>query len=168
VRFFLLISTRSALAALAFLFVVPVSASSQERRPTVTLIGGLGNVLGGLGAGGEYYFAGSRLSVGVGLGYWPEESVCNQGTFSGAGALRGFIGSRHRGFLELSYSLLAISCFQDAETIDRHYGPGLSLGYRYIGTDGFTFTGGVGVGNGPDEVGAELLILLGLGYTWRR
>ena len=159
---------RCGLAAVALLVLLPASAPAQTRRPTVTLMGGLGTVLGGLGAGGEYYFAGSRLSAGVGLGYWPEESVCEQGSWSGAGALRGFIGGRHRGFLELSYSLLAISCFLGGETIDRHYGPGLSLGYRYIGTDGFTFTAGVGAGNGSDDVGTEVIVLLGLGYTWQR
>jgi hypothetical protein len=157
----------SAAIALLVAVVTPLALPGQTRQPVVTLTGGLGNVLGGLGAGAEYYFAGGRLSAAAGLGYWPEESLCNHGTISGAGAVRGFIGSRHRAFLEASYSLLQISCGFDGDEIDRHYGPGLSLGYRYIGSDGFTFTGGAGIGDVPDS-GMEALILLGLGYTWQR
>lgn len=153
--------------ALLFLATAPLPLPAQARRPVVTLTGGLGNVLGGLGVGAEYYFAGGRASAAAGLGYWPEESLCNRGTFSGAGAMRGFLGSRHRAFLEASFSLLQISCGFDGEDIERHYGPGISLGYRYIGSDGFTFTGAIGVGDVPDS-GREAIILLGLGYTWQR
>jgi hypothetical protein len=159
---------RCSLAAVALLFVLASSASSQERRPSVALTGGLGNVLGGLGAGVEYYLAGSRVSVAGGLGYWPEESLCDRGTLSGAGAFRGFVGERHRGFLEFSYSLLQISCTLFGDDLNRHYGPGLSLGYRYTGSDGFTFTAGAGVGDVPDDFGTEAIVLLGLGYTWHR
>jgi hypothetical protein len=159
--------TRCGFAGLAILFAAPTVALAQTRTPTVTLMAGLGNVVGGLGAGAEYYFAGGRLSAGAGLGYWPSESLCDHGTLSGAGALRGFIGTRHRGFLELSYSLLAISCSFGTDEIDRHYGPGLSAGYRYIGSDGFTFTFGLGVGEGPDEVGSEVIGFIGLGYSWQ-
>lgn len=143
-------------------------AAAQERRPVAALTAGLGNTLGGLGAGVERYLARSRVSLSAGLGYWPTGSLCDRGTFSGAAAARGFIGSRHRGFLELSYSLLAISCTFTGDIIDRHYGPGLSLGYRYTGSDGFTFTAAGGVGDVPGEFGTEPLILLGLGYTWHR
>jgi len=159
---------RFVLPSIALVFGLTVSAAAQEPRPVVTLSGGLGNVVGLLGVGPEYYLAGSRVSVAGGLGYWPEEHLCNQGTFAGAAALRGFIGGRHRGFLELSYSLLAISCAAlDGVEMDRDYGPGISLGYRYIGSDGFTFTGGAGIGD-SGESGSELMILLALGYTWRR
>ena len=134
--------------------------------PSVTLIGGLGNVLGGLGAGAEYYFAQSHVSASLGLGFWPSD-LCD-GTAAGAAALRAFIGSRHRGFVEGSYSLLAISCGFSDTSDDKHYGPGISVGYRYIGSDGFTFTAGVGVGDPSGDPGSEALVLLGLGYTWRR
>jgi hypothetical protein len=154
-------------AAIALLLVLTASLPAQERRPVVALTGGLGNVLGGLGAGVEYYLAGSRVSAAAGLGYWPAESPC-RGTLSGAGAVRGFIGSRHRGFLELSYSLLQVSCTLVGDDLNRHYGPGLSLGYRYTGSDGFTFTAGAGVGDVPDDFGTEVIVLLGLGYTWQR
>lgn len=95
-------------AAIIFALTVAGPAAAQERRPVVALTGGLGNSLGGLGAGVEHYLARSRVSASAGLGYWPGD-LCD-GTLSGAAAVRGFIGSRHRGFLELSYSLLAISC----------------------------------------------------------
>ena len=143
-------------------------AASQERRPIATVTGGLGNVLGGFGAAAEFYFAEGRLSAAAGLGYWPAETLCDKGTLSGAGALRGFIGGpRHRGFLELSYSLVQVSCpvFGGGE-LQRYYGPGLSLGYRYTASSGFTFSAGAGGGDGSD--GLEIIILLGLGYTWQR
>jgi hypothetical protein len=157
-------------AAIGLFLALSVPASAQEGRPNVALTGGLGNVLGGLGLGLEYYLAGSRLSAAAGMGYWPDGAGCN-GTLSGAGALRGFTnGRRHRAFLELSYSLVAVSCILFfSEEIERHYGPGVSLGYRYTGSDGFTFTAGGGVADVPGEsYGSELIILLGLGYTWRR
>jgi hypothetical protein len=159
---------RCVLTAVVLLVVLASSASSQEQRPSIALTGGLGNVLGGLGAGVEYYLASSRISAAAGLGYWPEESLCNRGTLSGAAAMRGFIGGRHRGFLELSYSLLQVSCTFGGDDLERHYGPGLSLGYRYTGSDGFTFTAGAGVGDVPDDFGTEVIVLLSLGYTWHR
>lgn len=155
-------------AALVLLCVLAASLPAQHRRPVVALTGGLGNTVGGLGAGVDYYLAGSRVSVSAGVGYWPSESLCDRGTLSGAAAVRGFIGSRHRGFLELSYSLLQISCTLAGDDIDRHYGPGLSLGYRYTGSDGFTFTAAGGVGDVPGDFGTEPIILLSLGYTWQR
>jgi hypothetical protein len=158
---------RCGLVASALLFFFAAPAMGQERRPVIALTGGLGNVLGGLGAGAEYYLAGSRLSVAGGLGYWPEgESLC-AGTLSGAGALRGFVGNRHRGFFELSYSLLQVSCTFGSDELDRHYGPGVSVGYRYTGSDGFTFTAGAGVGDVTGDFGTEVMVLLGLGYTWQ-
>ena len=151
----------------ALLLLLSSSLLGQERRPVVTVMGGLGNVLGGFGAGAEYYLAGGRVSLGAGLGYWPEASLCDQGTFSGAGTLRAFFGGRrHRAVLEGSYSLLQISCFVGSGEINRHYGPGISLGYRYTASGGFTFSAALGVGEGAAEAGAEPIILFGLGYTW--
>jgi hypothetical protein len=157
---------RWGLAAVALLSVLTAPLAGQQRRPVVALTGGLGNVLGGLGAGAEYYLAGGRVSAAAGLGYWPSD-LC-RGTLSGAAAVRGFVGGRHRGFLEASYSLLQISCPFVGDDLDRHYGPGLSLGYRYTGSDGFTFTAGGGVGDVPGEFGTEVIVLIGLGYTWQR
>ena len=159
----------SAAIALLLLITATVPATSQERKPFIAVTGGLGNVLGGLGAGVEYYLAQSRVSGAVGLGYWPGGSSCSGGTFAGAAAMRAFTGGRrHRVFLELSYSLLAVSCPLDSDDIDRYYGPGVSLGYRYTGSDGFTFTAGGGLGDVSGGFGTEGIVLLGLGYTWRR
>jgi len=159
---------RSRWGVTAALLLVLASPLEGQRRPVVALTGGLGNVLGGLGAAAEYYLAGSRISLSAGLGYWPSENLCERGTFSGAGAARAFIGNRHRGFVEASYSLLQITCFIATDEIDRQYGPGLSAGYRYTGSDGFTFTAGVGVGDVPGEFGTEVMVLLGLGYTFHQ
>jgi hypothetical protein len=63
---------------------------------------------------------------------------------------------------------LQISCIIGSEEINRHYGPGISLGYRYTGSDGFTFGAALGVGEGSADAGAEPIILLGIGYTWQR
>jgi hypothetical protein len=151
------------------LLTPPAKGQEPSPRPFIAVTGGLGNVLGGLGAGVEYYLAQSRVSGAVGLGYWPGGSSCSGGTFAGAPAMRAFTGGRrHRVFLELSYSLLAVSCPLDSDDIERHYGPGISLGYRYTGSDGFTFTAGGGLGEVSGDFGTEGIVLLGLGYTWRR
>jgi hypothetical protein len=131
----------------------------------VSFTGGIGNTLGGVGGGLEYYLADSRISASLGLGYWPSDGFCS-GTPSGAAALRALTGGRHhRAFLEGSYSLVQIACFIGSDDLRRDYGPGLSAGYRYISGGGFTVSAGAGVAAGED--GSVLLVLLGLGYTWR-
>jgi hypothetical protein len=153
---------------LSLLIAVPAESQSPSRRPSVALTVGLGNVLGGLGAGVEHYLARSHASVSAGLGYWPSGDLCSSGTLSGAGALRGFLGGgRHRGFAEVSYSLLGVACSFGSDDLDRQYGPGFSLGYRYTGNDGFTFTAGGGIGDVPGQWGTEAMVLLSLGYTWQ-
>jgi hypothetical protein len=73
-------------------------------------------------------------------------------------------GRYHRGFLELSYSLVEIACeVVSDEIVENHYGPGISAGYRYTSGGGFTFTAGAGVGDVPGEGnGTELMVLLGV------
>jgi hypothetical protein len=61
-----------------------------------------------------------------------------------------------------------IACSVVGDAFERHYGPGISAGYRYISEGGFTFTAGAGVADPTGANGAVALILLGLGYTWRR
>jgi hypothetical protein len=169
----------TALAAVSVLVTFP--AASQEpglgtgtraraQEPHVTVTAGLGNALGGLGIGLEHSWLQGRLSGAVGLGYWPEVSLCPRGTAATAAAVRGFVGRhRHRAFLETSVSLLRITCRVGTGELDRHYGPGLSLGYRFLSSAGFTFTSAVGLGMVSADGGeTELLALLGIGYTWRR
>src|SRR3954470_13096910 len=153
--------------ALVSLLACPAEGQAAARQPVVSLTGGVGNTLGGFGAGLEYYFAKSRVSASLGAGYWPVETCSS--TFSGAVALRGFTGGRHhRGFLEGSYSLVQVACSVAGDQSERHYGPGISAGYRYISEGGFTFSAGAGVADAGGENGREALILLSLGYTWRR
>jgi hypothetical protein len=153
--------------ALVSLLAGPAESQAPVRQPVVSLTGGLGNTLGGLGAGLEYYFAKSRVAASLAGGYWPTD-VCAS-TFSGAVALRGFTGGRHhRGFLEGSYSLVEVACSVAGGQYEHHYGPGISAGYRYISEGGFTVTAGAGVADPSGETGAEALILLSLGYTWRK
>jgi hypothetical protein len=143
-----------------------VEGQEPDRPPVVSFTGGVGNTLGGLGGGLEYYVARSRISAALGLGYWPSDGLCS-GILSGAAAVRAFTGGRHhRVFLEGSYSLVQIACFLGSNNVQRDYGPGISAGYRYISEGGFTLTAGAGVADGDD--GSVALILLGLGYTWRR
>jgi hypothetical protein len=78
------------------------------------------------------------------------------------------VAAATRAFGEVSYSLLQVGCTLGSDELDRQYGPGFSLGYRYTGSDGFTFTAGGGVGDVPGPYGTEVLILLGAGYTWHR
>ena len=161
-------SPRGTILILSLLIAAPAESQSPARRPHVALTAGLGNVLGGLGAGVERYFARSHVSLSAGLGYWPSGDFCSSGTLSGAGAMRGFVGGgRHRAFGEISYSLLGVVCTFGSDDVDRQYGPGFSLGYRYTGNDGFTFTAGGGVGDVPGEWGTEAMVLLSLGYTWQ-
>jgi hypothetical protein len=94
---------RCTAGAIVLFPVLTLPLTAQDPKPHVAVTGGLGNVLGGLGAGVEYYLAGSRISASGGLGFWP--AGCDQATFAGAGALRGFA---------------AISCAVFAEDVERH------------------------------------------------
>ena len=85
-------------------------------------------------------------------------------------------GSRHRGLLEVSLSVLSntVSSTFGGEILDesRNYGPGIAVGYQFIGDGGFTMmlTGGVGLDDQKlDPQGSKLqpTLGIGLGYTWR-
>jgi hypothetical protein len=170
---------RPIVMSLLVLSLSPLPAAGQEvgASPPVpprvaSLTAGLGNVMGWLGLHGEGYFARERLSGFVGLGY---TSSVDEGDPSGptfAIGLRGFTaGIKHRGFLALSLSQLAIESGA-VENPRRFYGPGLEAGYQYVARGGFTFMASLGLGwapgvpEGEKEVGEVLA--LGLGYTWRR
>jgi hypothetical protein len=156
-----------------------LSAAGQESdatppvRPRVaSLTAGLGNVMGWFGLHGEGYFARERLSGFVGLGYTPSVDPGDPSGPTFAVGLRGFTtGVKHRGFLALSLSQLAIESGA-VENPRRFYGPGLEAGYHYVARGGFTFLVSLGLGfapgvpEGEKEVGEVLA--LGMGYTWRR
>ncbi|UCC71671.1 MAG: hypothetical protein JSV86_14995 [Gemmatimonadota bacterium] len=137
----------------------------------IAITAGLGNMYGWAGVAAEYYMLSSRLSGVVGFGFAVETSD-NPSTVAFAGAVRGFTsGEKHRAFLELSVSLVAVEGTKvrdDWVEVERYYGPGLSAGYYYTGAGGFTVLMSVGAGwaVGLEEVGA--IGLLGVGYTWRR
>jgi hypothetical protein len=173
------VSLRPIVQPLLVLSLLPLPAAGQETRvsppvpPRVaSLTAGLGNVMGWFGLHGERYFARERFSGFVGLGYTP---AVDEGDPSGptfAVGLRGFTtGIKHRGFLALSLSQLALETGA-VEDPRRFYGPGLEAGYQYVARGGFTFMVSLGLGwapgvpEGEKEVGE--VVALGLGYTWRR
>ena len=138
------------------LLLMPLSVVGQEpakpneaKKRTATLMAGIGNVLGWFGLHGDP--SGPTFAIGV----------------------RGFTpGMKHRGFLALSLSQLALLSAFDPEDRARFYGPGLEAGYHYAASGGFTFMASLGIGwapgvpEGEKEVGEVLA--LGFGYTWRK
>ena len=166
-------------STLLVLLLTPASAGGQEpgaapRVPArvASLTAGVGNVMGWLGVHGERYFAHERLSAFVGLGYTPSIDPGDPSGPTFALGLRGFTdGIKHRGFLALSVSQLAIET-GFAEDPRRFYGPGLEAGYQFVSRGGFTFMASLGLGYAPGVPEGEQeygeVLALGLGYTWRR
>jgi hypothetical protein len=164
-------------AFLVLLSATPAAGQETGAAPgvparVVSLTAGIGNVMGWFGVHGEGYFARERLSGFVGLGYTPSIDPGDPSGLTFAVGLRGFTtGIKHRGFLALSLSQLAIET-GFVEDPSRFYGPGLEAGYQFVSRGGFTFMASLGLGYAPGvaegvgEVGEVLA--LGLGYTWRR
>jgi hypothetical protein len=167
--------TGTSVAALAQEPDHPAAAETTPARPRLGLTAGVGGIHGWLGAHAEYFFRGGRLSAGAGAGQVSrgiDDSDERVRTWAFAATIRGYLtAGKHRPFLEGSYSLLRLEWERGgtgAVDLDRYYGPGLALGYRYTATGGFTVTTAVGAGW---AVGADRLVdtfHLGLGYTWRR
>lgn len=134
---------------------------------------GFGNIVSGMGLSGEYFVRDWLSAVG-GVGFIPETSE-GPGNLGGGVAVRGFTpGIKHRGFLELSFSLLEMSwnsvlTFQGLEfiNVERRYGPALSAGYHYTAAGGFTLIVSLGAGVTIDGGKAAPSGTLGFGYTWR-
>jgi hypothetical protein len=130
--------------------------------------------MGWFGLQGERYFARERLSLFLGAGYTPEidPGMATGPTF--AAGIRGFTpGLKHRGFLALSLSQLAVEQTFDGASARRHYGPGIEAGYQFTSRGGFTIVASLGVGYAPGVRGYAAskvgeMAALGLGYTWRR
>jgi len=163
--------------------VISAPCLAQERLPdpevgpksrTVSLVAGLGNSVGGFGASIEKYFAQTRLSAFVGLGYIPEVDDYPSGV-AGAVGIRGYTGGRkHRGFAELSVSPIAVERFWSRRERDGAflYGPSVQAGYQLLTTGGFTFliSAGVGyvLGVSAQSAATQAVGGLGFGYTWQR
>jgi hypothetical protein len=158
-------------AAIGVWFVLWAPALAAQSDPPgmrgVTVLTGVGNSLGWFGAQGERYFAGDRMSLFAGLGYTPDVDGNPSGVTLASG-LRGYTrGDKHRGFLELAVSQIAIQSGIER----RFYGPGLQAGWQFVSRGGFTVMTSAGLGYIPAEsvsAPVQLLIGLGLGYTWRR
>jgi hypothetical protein len=145
----------------------------QPAPRALTLTAGLGNAMGWFGAQAERYVRDERLGLFAGFGYVP---AAQRGAASGptiAAGVRTYTnGQKHRAFLEASISQIAVElsrCFDDCA---RAYGPGLQLGYQFVGSAGFSCLASAGVGYAPsipDGISkVQPLLGLGLGYTWRR
>ena len=168
---------RLALVMLVLSVPVALCAQAPERsaqRPirVVTITAGTGNALGWLGLQGERYWARDRVSTFIGIGYTPEIDPGDPSGPTFAAGVRGFTpGFKHRGFLELSVSQLAL-VIGPPEERRRLYGPGLQAGYQFASAGGFTAMLSLGLGyaadvpEGESEVGG--MGGLSLGYTWRR
>ena len=152
------------------------TSRDESARRQVTAVAGSGTAMGWLGVAAELYFSGGRFSGFGGLGYTPEiDEGDPTGLTFAAGARAYTLGIKHRAFAEFSFSQVAITSpspfFGGGE---RHYGPGIQLGYQHLRPGGFTFmvSAGVGYALGVDEfvTGSSFgpLLNLGLGYTWRR
>ena len=145
-------------------------ALAASTAPKHSVIVGIGNSMGWLGAQSERYFVRGHASGFIGLGYslgLGEES----GVAVAAGVRLFTPGFRHRGFVELSLSQIAVEGVGSGEFVDRSrlYGPGLQVGYQRVSKSGLTLLLSAGLGRavGP-RVGNTIQPLLGLGvgYTW--
>ena len=137
----------------------------------VTAVAGIGNAMGWLGAQVEHYFAREQFSAFAGFGYTLADVEGDPAGATFAAGARGFTaGLKHRGFLELSISQIAVRAAVFDEG-DRYYGPGLQAGYQFVSRGGFSLMASLGLGYGlgiPDgETKVHGLGALGLGYTWR-
>jgi hypothetical protein len=159
---------RQAAVALVLAALAPplVAQAGAPGARTVTVLAGMGNSLGWFGGQAERHF-GDRVSVFAGLGYTPPVDGVPSG-ITGAGGARIFTaGVKHRGFLELSVSQIAVESGIDR----RYYGPGLQAGWQFVSRGGFTLMASGGLGYIlAEHVSERVQPLLGLavGYTWRR
>jgi hypothetical protein len=140
--------------------------------PVTTITAGMGNSMGWFGFQAERYFAEGRASVFGALGYtpWIESAGFSGATF--AAGLRGYTsGFKNRGLAEAS--VCQVGVVTDPDHPRGLYGPCLQFGYQFAARGGFTVAASAGWGMAlggvpPGERPVQLLIGLGLGYTWRR
>ena len=162
----------SSLAAMvmAVALAPPVALMAQD-APRASVLAGFGNAFGWIGAQVEGYVAEGRVSAFAGLGYMPNLLNDEGSGIAGAVGVRAFTGgSRHRGLLEISLTALSNTVSStfggDVLEKDRHYGPGIAVGYQFVGDGGFTamLSGGVGVDDeGLDPENSRLQPTIGIG-----
>lgn len=152
------------------------AAAPAPGTPVVTVLGGIGNSLGGYGLQAEYYLGGGRFSVFGGMGYYSGGDDDNYPSgLAGAGGARVYAGGvRHRGFLELAVAPLGGTYVTyDDELVDQAmiYGPSAQVGYQLVKDSGFTFMASAGIGYGRwSEYDLSLTTFqmgLAIGNTWR-
>ena len=151
------------------------TGSAVLAPPRFTVLLGFGASIPGFGAGAEVYLANSRASLFGAVGYVPSTHDGRGASgFGVAGGVRVFTpGRRHRVFLEASVSPPAVELAAEGSGLKGEhliYGPGVSLGYQFIGKTGTTVmvSGGIAYGiSGSVEHQAYALGTFALGYTWR-
>lgn len=165
-----LITTALLVAAPAFASAQTADAAPAPRPRAFTLLAGVGNAMGWFGLQGERYLGHEVFSVFGGLGYTPAVDAGDaSGVTVAAGGRLYTPGRKHRGFLEVSVSQLAVeqSCF---DSCSRFYGPGLQAGYQFVTRGGFSLLASLGLGYAPgvrDGDGNVVgMVGFGLGYTW--
>lgn len=154
--------------------VAAAQSGSGPGTPRATVLVGIGNDFGWLGTNVAAYLT-PRLALFAGLGYTPEIDPGDPKGITVAGGLRGFTpGLRHRGFLEIGVTQVAVetSVTPLAGVRGRRiYGPGAQAGYQFVSRGGFTGLLSTGLGYCLSEpvTGSRFQILfgLGVGYTFR-
>lgn len=140
--------------------------------PSYAVTAGFGNVMGWIGAAGEYFLADAHMSVIGGAGYLPLDQAAGSFPLGFGGGLRGYFGGpRHQALIEASFSLIYVDGTSFGPvTIEshQHYGPGVAAGYRLTTTSGFHFEASAGPGWSVDDGQVEPVGSLAIGYTWRR
>jgi len=159
---------------LALASTVPARAQDPPRASVAV---GLGNTFGWIGTQVGGYVAEGRVSGFVGLGYMPNLLNDEGDGVAGAVGVRAFTGgSRHRGLIEVSLSVLSntVSSTWGSEVVEKslHYGPGVAVGYQFIGQSGVTFliSGGAGwdeEGLDPEGSQVQPIISMGIGFIVR-
>ena len=169
-------STRVALEVAALMLLLPAAGTAQD-APSAGILAGVGNALGWFGGQVEAYAAEGRISGFLGLGYMPNILNDEGNGVAGAVGVRGFTaGERHRALLEVSVTALSTwartTVGSGVVESGRNYGPGVAVGYQFIGDGGLTVMFTVGAGLDSEELNPEGSRLqptlgVGVGYTWR-
>jgi hypothetical protein len=156
---------------LVILMLTSTAGIAAQESPRLSVLAGLGNTFGWIGGQVEGYAVRGRISGFVGVGYMPNLLNDEGSGVAGAVGVRAFTsGSRHRGLLEVSLTALSndVSSTLGSDVVEKRvgYGPGVAVGYQFIGDGGITvlLSGGVGLDDeGLDPEGSRLQPTLGVG-----